>query len=146
MSDRAKLHVDTQKLMSYLCKDARASFSSILALRLMAIIIATSYWCSIDVAIHSLHCTVHQHIVCVRRSSCFSAKLQNSLLHTYSLQIVLILTLYTIEYEGSCRIVFIRRQFDTWPIWSNAWLTHGMDCHRVSLMTLSTSRRMAEVT
>jgi len=43
---RQKSHVDAQKLMPYLCQDARASFSSILALRLITIIIATSYWCS----------------------------------------------------------------------------------------------------
>ena len=24
----------------------------------------------------------------------------------------------------------------TWPIWSSSWLTHGTDCHRVSLMML----------
>ena len=34
-----------KKLMPYLCQDAQDSFSLILALRL-AIIIATSYWCS----------------------------------------------------------------------------------------------------
>jgi len=55
--DRAKLHVDAQKLMPF-CQDAQAAFSSILALRSMAVIIATSYWCSslADAAIHSFHC------------------------------------------------------------------------------------------
>jgi len=47
----------------------------------------------------------YQRIVCVRRSSSFSVKLRNSLLQTYSLQIVLILTQQTIEYELLCRIV-----------------------------------------
>jgi len=42
-SDMAKLHVDALKLMPYLCQDERASF---LALRLMDVIIAMSYWCS----------------------------------------------------------------------------------------------------
>jgi len=53
---RAKSHnVDAQKLMPYLCKDARASFSSIPALRLMVVIIAISYWCS-RCCIHSFRC------------------------------------------------------------------------------------------
>jgi len=52
---------------------------------------------------------------------------------------VLILTPYTIEYEVLCRILFIRRQFKTWPIWSSAWLRHGTDYHRVSSMMLSTN-------
>ena len=40
-----------------------------------------------------------------RQSSSFSLKLQNSLFQIYSLQIVLILTQQTIEYELLCRIV-----------------------------------------
>jgi len=67
-------------------------------------------------------------------SSSFSVKLLNSLLQTYGLQIVLILTLWTVEYEMLCGIVFITHQFETWPIWSSTWLTHGLDCRRVSLM------------
>jgi len=39
-SDRSKLHVYAQKLMPYLCQDAQALSLSILALRLMAVIIA----------------------------------------------------------------------------------------------------------
>ena len=123
-SDRAKLHVDAQKLMPYLCQDARASFSSILALGLMALIIA-SYWCGrrchpfvpLLVTLTYSSKTVHQRIVRVRQSSSFSVKLRNSLLQIYGLQIVLILTLYTIEYEVLCSTVFntlfIRRQFMT---------------------------------
>ena len=129
------------------CHDARASFSSILALRLMAVIIATSYGCSrcchpfipLLVTLTYSSKTVHQHIVCIRRSSSFSVKLWNSLLQAYGLQIVLILTPQNIKYKVLCRTVFIRRQFKTWPIWSSAWLTYGTDCHRVSLMMLSTN-------
>ena len=67
-----------------ICQDARALFSSILALRLMVVILVTSYWC-----------------LCSR---CF---------HTFFPLLA------------------------TWPLWSSAWLTHGTDCHRVSLMMLS---------
>ena len=42
----------------------------------------------------------------VRRLSSFSVKLRNSLLQTYGLQIVLILTPYIIENEVLCRIVY----------------------------------------
>ena len=131
--------------MPYLCHDAQASFSSILALRLMAVIIATSYWCSrcchpfvpLLVTLTYSSKTVHERIVRVRWWSSFIVKLRNLLLQIYGLQIVLIFTPYTIEYEVLWRIVFIRRQFETWPIWSSAWVTHGRNCHRVSLMMLS---------
>jgi len=92
-SDRAKLHVDAQKLMPYPCQDERASFSSILALRLMAAIIVTSYWCSrccrpfvpLLMTLTYSSKTVHQRIVHVRRSSSW-----NSLLQTYGLQTFMI--------------------------------------------------------
>jgi len=137
--------------MPYLCQNAQASFSSILALRLMAVVIAASYWCSrcchpfvpyLATLMYSSK-TVHQRVMRVRRSSSSSVKLRNSLLQTYGLQIVLILTLVSIEYDALCGIVFISCQFETWPIWSRAWLTHGTDCRRVSLMM---RRRMAEET
>ena len=85
-----------KKLMPYLCCDARASFSLILALRMVAVIIVTSYWCSrcchpfvpLLVALMYSNKTVHQHILRIRPSSSFSMKLPNSLLPTYGLQIV----------------------------------------------------------
>ena len=140
-------HVDARKLMLYLCQDAWALFSSILALRLMAVIITTSKRCSrcchpfVPLLVTLMYSseTMHQPIVRVRRSSCFSVKRWNSLLQTYGLQIILILTTWSIECEMLCRIVFIRRQFETWPIYSSAWLTHGTDWRRVSLMMLSTN-------
>jgi len=100
-SHRAKLHMDAQKLMPYLCQDAQASFSSILTLRLMAVIITTLYWRSrrchpfvpLLVMLMDSRMTVHQCTVRIRWSSSFSLKLWNSLLQTYGLQIVLILTL-----------------------------------------------------
>ena len=81
--------------MPYLCQDARALFLSMLALRLMAVIIATSYWCSrrchqfvpLLVTLMYSSKTVHQRIVCVRQSSSFSVKLRSSLLQTYGLHI-----------------------------------------------------------
>jgi len=88
--------------MPYLCQDARASIESIPALRLMAVIIATAYWCSsychpfvpLLVTLTYSSKTVHQHTVYVRRLSSFSVKPE---IHCYRLmaskvQIVLILT------------------------------------------------------
>ena len=46
LGNRATLHVDAQKLMPYLCQDARASFSSVMELILMAVIIMLSNSCS----------------------------------------------------------------------------------------------------
>ena len=85
--------------------------------------------------------SVPAHRVRVRRPSSFSVKLRNSLLQTYGPQIVLIFILQTIEYEVLLRIVFIRRQFETLPIWSSAWLTqcYEKDCRKVSLTMLSTN-------
>jgi len=93
-SNRTKLHVDAQKLMPYLCQDTQASFSPILTLILVAVIIATSYWCSrcchtfvpLQVTLTYSSETVQQRIVRVRRSNSFSVKLRNSLLQTYGLQ------------------------------------------------------------
>jgi len=144
-SDRAKVYVDAQKLMPYLCQDALASFLSILVLRLVAVIIVTSYWRSrcfhpfvpLLVTLTYSSNTVHQRIVHFRRSNSFSVKLLNSLLQTYGLQN----SPETIEYEVLCRIVFIRCQFETWPIWSRTWMTHGMDCRGVSLMLLANGER-----
>ena len=44
-----------------------------------------------------------------------------------------------VDYEVLCRIALrpIRCQFETWPIWSSAWLTHGTDCRKASLVMLS---------
>ena len=78
------------------CPITRASFSSILALRLMAVIIMTSYWCSrcchpfvplLVTLTYSVE-TMHQCIVRVRQlsSSAWNSKI-------YCLQIFLILTL-----------------------------------------------------
>jgi len=131
--------------MPYFRQDARASFSSILTRRLMAVIIATSYWCSRCchpfMLTYSSSKTVHQRIVSVRRSSSFSMTLLHSLIQTYGFQTVLILTPQTIEYEVLCRIMFIRCQFEMWPIWSSAWLTHVTDCNGVLLTMLSKSGR-----
>ena len=65
------LRVDAQKLMPYLCQEARALFSLISALRLMAVISATLYWCSrcchpfvpLLVMLTYYSKTVHQRIV-----------------------------------------------------------------------------------
>ena len=124
-------------------------FLSILALRLMAVIIVTSYWYSrcchpfVPLLVMPTYSskTLHQHIVHVRRSSSFSVKLQNSLLQTYVIQIVLILTPCRLSNMTLCKIVFIRLQFETWPIRSSAWLMHGMDCRTVSLMMLTMNGR-----
>jgi len=150
-SNRTKLHVDAQKLMPYLCHDAQASFSSILALRLMAVIIATSYWCSrcchpfvpLLVTLTYSSKTVHERIVRVRWWSSFIVKLRNLLLQIYGLQIVLIFTPYTIEYEVLWRIVFIRRQFETWR--SEAVLDWHME-RTVAEYRWWCCRRMAEET
>ena len=48
-----KLHVDAQKLMPYRCQEAQASFSSILALRLIADLLSQRRTDAADAVIHS---------------------------------------------------------------------------------------------
>ena len=104
--------------MPYLCQDARASFLLILALRMMAVITAMSYWCSrychpfvpLLVTLTYSSKTVHQRTVRVRRLSSFSVKLRNRLLQTYGLQIVLIVTQYNMRCCAGLRLSDARRR------------------------------------
>ena len=137
-----------QKLMPCLCQDAQASFSSILALRLMAGIIA-SYWCSrcchtfvpLLVTLMYSSKTVHQRIVRIRRSSSFSVKLRNSLLQTYGLQNSPDLNPIDYRMWGVMQDCVYDTPVQDMTIWSSAWPTHGTDYRRVSLMKLSTNGR-----
>ena len=135
--------------MPYLFQDARASFSSILALRLMAGIIATSYWCSrcchsfvpLLVTLTYSSKTVRQRIVHIRRStrapSAWNSKIHCSRLMASKVQIVLILAPRIMRcYAGLCLSdASSRRDRSEAAI----WLTHGTDCRRVSLMILTTN-------
>ena len=99
-----------------LCQDARASFLSILALRLMTVIIITSYWCSrccspfvpLLVMLTYSSKTLHQRSVCV------CARLMAELLQSETPKFIAPDSWppnspdLNPEYEMLCRIVFIR--------------------------------------
>ena len=137
--------------MPYLCNDARASFSSILALRFMAVIIAMSYWCStcchpfvpllVEVTFNTLRIPAQQCTSALCASDGRTPSAWNCKNHRCRLMAPNSPDLNTVGYRiwDVMRIVFIRQQFNMWSTWSNSWLTHGTDCRRASLMMLSTN-------
>ena len=58
----------------------------------------------------------------------------NSLVRNSGLHTVRILIPWTTKFGVSCRKECIERQYATWTIWSNAWLTPGLGCSSQSSM------------